>query len=253
MTVANIDDERGRRPVRRSVKMAESVAHEIVRRICANNLTEGSQLPSEAEMLEEFGVGRGSLREALRILEVHGLISMKSGRHGGPVVATVSTQDFGRMSALYFQVGGMTLQELIEARISLEPLLAGKAARHAAEEPKMCRELLAAAKSTRLDDDAAYLSTSTGFHTLVGRMAGNSILFLLTHSLGALFHERFTTMLFPPERRPQVASDHDAIAQAICHGEVQQAEAAMREHVERYTEYVAAQHPELLHEVVDWR
>ena len=253
MTVADIDDGTGRDPFRRSVKTAELVAHEIVRRICANDLTQGSQLPPEAEMLEEFGVGRGSLREALRILEVHGLISMKAGRRGGPVVATVSTHDFGRMSALYFQVGGMTLRELIEARVSLEPMLAGLAARRAAVEAKMCKELLAAAKSTELDDDDAYVRSSTGFHTLIGRMAGNSILFLVTHSLGALFHERFHTMLFPPDERQDVADDHIAIAQAILRGQVPESEATMREHVERYTEYVADRYPALLSEVVDWR
>ena len=64
-------------------------------------------------MIEEYGVGRAFVREALRILEVQGLISIKAGPGGGPVVAEVSTRDFGRMSTLYFQVGGMTFRELI--------------------------------------------------------------------------------------------------------------------------------------------
>ena len=66
-------------PIRRNEKIAEAVARDIVRRIAAGKLPPGAQLPSEAQMAVDYGVGRASLREALRILEIHGLISIKPG------------------------------------------------------------------------------------------------------------------------------------------------------------------------------
>ena len=81
---------------------------EIVRDVVTRKLQPGTLLSSEAQMLEDYGVGRGSLREALRILEVHGLITMKPGRNGGPMVIEVGSRDYGRMSSLFFHLGGVT-------------------------------------------------------------------------------------------------------------------------------------------------
>src|SRR5687767_1624471 len=61
---------------RRTVKASERVALEIVRAIVAQGLRTGDRLPLEAEMVEQYGVSRASLREALRLLEVQGLIRL---------------------------------------------------------------------------------------------------------------------------------------------------------------------------------
>ena len=69
---------------RRADKVSEVVARAIVHDIVSRGLEPGATLPSEAVMLARFQVGRASLREALRILEVHGLITIKPGPGGGP-------------------------------------------------------------------------------------------------------------------------------------------------------------------------
>jgi len=234
--------------------LAESVAHEIVRRIGAEGLDEGDQLPAEAEMLEEYGVGRASLREALRILEVQGLISIKAGPRGGPVVARVSTRDFGRMSALYFQVGGMTYRELMEARLIMEPVLARLAAERRDDHPEEIKELLAAAEQTDLGDDQHYLSSSADFHMLVAQLSGNSIIYLFSHSLEGIFHDRVAGgMLFPVDGRQEVVDAHKGVAAAIAKGHAQKAESLMRDHMLRYAKFVEERYPVLMDEVVDWQ
>lgn len=234
--------------------MAETVAHEIVRRIGAEGLTEGDQLPAEAEMLEEYDVGRASLREALRILEVQGLISIKAGPRGGPVVAKVSTKDFGRMSALYFQVGGMTYAELMEARLIMEPVLARLAAERREQHPEEVEALLEAAQQTDLGDDRHYLDSSADFHMMVAQLAGNSIIFLFSHSLEGILHDRVAGgMLFPVDARQEVVDAHRQVASAIAKGHAQKAESLMREHMERYAKFVAERYPVLIDEVVDWQ
>jgi DNA-binding FadR family transcriptional regulator len=239
------------RLLRRNAKVAESVAQDIVRQIAVGGLEPGAQLSSETKMLADYGVGRGSLREALRILEIHGLISIKPGPGGGPVVAGVSTEAFGRMATMYFQVGGMTFRELIEARLIIEPVMARLAAERA--DPEKIEELIKAGEATETDDDEAYLRTSANFHWIVGSMSGNSILNLFSHSLEDIFHERVTSMLFPSDRRKDVASAHAAIARAIAKGQPAKAEQLMRAHMEEYAAYVEQRHPALMDEVVDWR
>ena len=64
-------------PVRRRDKTSEVVARSIVRLAQQQGLTAGARLPSEAEMISAYRVGRGTLREALRILEVNGFITLK--------------------------------------------------------------------------------------------------------------------------------------------------------------------------------
>ena len=238
-------------PIRRNEKIAEAVARDIVRRIAAGKLPPGAQLPSEAQMAVDYGVGRASLREALRILEIHGLISIKPGPGGGPVVAGANTADFGRMATMYLHVGGMTFRELIEARLVMEPVMARLAADRA--DSAQIAKLLRAGAHTEIVDDVAYLRESAHFHLVLGTMSGNNILNLLSHSLEDIFHARVTGMLFPPERRGEVVQAHAGIAKAIAKRKPAKAERLMRAHMEEYAAYVRERHPALMDEVVDWR
>src|SRR5215208_4511482 len=75
--------------LRRSPKKAETVARDIVRDIVRQGRQPGDALASESEMLDEYGTSRESLREALRLLEVQGLVSIRRGPGGGPSVCSV--------------------------------------------------------------------------------------------------------------------------------------------------------------------
>jgi DNA-binding FadR family transcriptional regulator len=235
----------------RSSKVSENLARDIVRRIGEDRLVPGSQLPSEAQMLEEYDVGRSSLREALRILEVHGLITIKSGPQGGPIVQPIDPGDFGRMATLYFQVGRMTFRELIEARLVMEPVMARLAAER--RDPEEVERLLEASMNGNSSDDTIYLRRSADFHRLVAGMSGNAILNLFCLSLEDIFHDRVSGLLFPVSRRRDVVKAHRLIAEAIASGEAAEAERLMREHMMQYADYVAKRHPAILDEVVDWR
>ncbi|HJQ65972.1 MAG TPA: GntR family transcriptional regulator, partial [Gemmatimonadales bacterium] len=101
----------------RTDKLSERVARDILGDIVARRLEPGTTLAAEASMLERYGVGRSSLREALRILETHGLIKIKPGPGGGPVVAAVNSKDFGRMASLYFHAIGANFLDLLRARL----------------------------------------------------------------------------------------------------------------------------------------
>src|SRR5258706_16467421 len=99
--------------VGRGEKVASLVARRIVRTIVDEGLEPGAPLEPEALMLHRFGVSRASLREALRILETQGLITIKPGPGGGPSVAAVDSTNFARTSTLFFQVLRVRFREVV--------------------------------------------------------------------------------------------------------------------------------------------
>ena len=117
----------GQRPV---WKTSEVVAFAVVRYIVDHRLESGARLPLEAEMVEHYGVSRESLREALRLLEAQGIVSIRRGPNGGPVVGRAESGNLGRTMTLYFQLAGATYEELLRAWRMLEPLAAELAARN---------------------------------------------------------------------------------------------------------------------------
>ena len=99
--------------VYRPLKTAEAFARDLVHVIVSQGLTTGDKLPSEAVMLEEFGLSRESLREGLRLLEVQGLITIRRGPGGGPIVGHLDPASLGRTSTLYYHLAGGTYAELL--------------------------------------------------------------------------------------------------------------------------------------------
>jgi DNA-binding FadR family transcriptional regulator len=240
-------------PGRRGGKVSEVVARDIVHRIVRQNLAPGAALPAEGAMLRDYEVGRASLREALRLLEVHGLLSIRPGPRGGPVVSQLTSADFGRMATLYFQASGATFRELLEARLVMEPVMARLAAER--RDPQMLEELaesVAASERLATVDDLEYVRTSTDFHSVVSGMSGNKVLDLFGRAIKDVYTDRVTGTLFPQSARDRVRDEHIAIARAIRRGEAARAERLMREHMEEFALYVEKRHPGLMDEVVDW-
>jgi GntR family transcriptional regulator, transcriptional repressor for pyruvate dehydrogenase complex len=241
---------------RRTEKVSEVVAREIVHDIVRRDLQPGSMLPPESVMLRTYDIGRASLREALRILEVQGLITIKPGPGGGPVVAGVSSRDFGRMATLYFHVSRATFRELFEARLVMEPVMARLAAERIDEELKAeFKDVLEQMRSAiATQDSVAYGLSATAFHSVVAGVSGNGVLDLFGRALKDIYTDRVLGgVVFPESAREEVASDHEAIARAIMKGEASRAERLMREHMVEFMEYVFERTPGLKDEIIDWR
>src|SRR3982074_934120 len=109
---------------RRTRKTSERVALDIVHDIVAQGLQAGDRLPLAAAMVDQYDVSRASLREALRLLEVQGLIRLKPGPGGGPVVGSVEAANLARTATLYFHLGASTYGQLMETQVLFEPIAA---------------------------------------------------------------------------------------------------------------------------------
>src|ERR1700739_3358363 len=101
-------------------KAGEMVAAQLRRQIVTGELREGDALPSETELMEQFGISRPTLREAFRILESEHIIGIKRGARGGAHVLVPDTAAAGRYAGALLQYRGTTLADLYEARTHLE-------------------------------------------------------------------------------------------------------------------------------------
>lgn len=235
---------------RRGVKLAEQVAQEILNDITRKGLTKGDRLPSEQIMAQGYGISRSSLREALRILEVHGLITIKSGPGGGPEIAEVGSDDFARMATLFFQSTGVTFRQLLEARCILEPMIASMAAerRRAAD----VAALNANVQGARECKDIVSLNDfSHEFHATLSRMAGNQVLGFFVTSLHGIF-EIYSRDSYTARSVADIIDTHTRIATAVEHGDADEAASIMRKHMEGSAAHFRKQHPRLLDATVSW-
>jgi len=244
---------RPRREDRSTGKMSERIAREILQDIKRRRIAPGTTLPPESAMLERFGVGRASVREALRILEINGLITIKTGPGGGPVVAAPDSRDFGQMSTLHYQSHGATFRELLDSRVALEPMLAARAAgRDGTEAGERVRAALEYGRQFSLTDDLQYAHVHSDFHTALIDASGNPVLALMANSIKDIWTVRVTAVLFPHDQRPQIDKAHAEITRAIEKHEVRKAERLMREHMEHYQQYCELRYPARLDDTVDW-
>lgn len=236
----------------RGQKVAERVARQVVQDIIDRGLQPGDVLSSEAQMLNGYGVGRASLREALRVLEVNGFITMKPGPGGGPVVSRPTPKNFARMATLFFQFQGATFRELAHARLEVEPTLARMCATR--RDPKLIEELRHLDDAAKADHNSgAWVPATSEFHRVIAGGCGNRVLALFALGIHDIISDRVSTSIHPQSRRSSVLHEHDEITKALIAADGERAEATMREHMQAFINYLESQHPRMLDEVVDWR
>lgn len=238
----------------RAEKVPEIVAGRVLRTIVGDGMVAGDRLPSEASMLEQYGVGRASLREALRILETHGLIRIKPGPHGGPVVADVSARDYGRTTTMYLHRMRATFQELREARQVVEPMMA-----------RLAAERLTDATAQRLRDEIergweaidrpseVWSQASAGFHAVLAGATGNRVLDLYGSALISIERRHTGPAFVDPDGRRQTMEAHERIADAILDRDGARAEKLTLRHGTALGAIWREQHPNQLAEFIEWR
>lgn len=241
--------------VLRPLKAAEVVAREVVRTIRNERLMPGERLPTEAQMLELYGVSRESLREGLRLLEVQGMITLRRGPGGGPVVGSVDSANLGRMQALFFHLAGASYDELFTAWIFAESSLARLAAGNpdeALRRATMAPYLSGEVEEQEHADLELYMSGHEGFHGAVASLAGNRVFHLTFRSYGQLVAHHLATVGDVRTIHETLVDDHLRLAQAIHDGDPAKAAALMESHLGKVVEINRSEVGELLDGAVEW-
>ncbi|MGC0367356.1 GntR family transcriptional repressor for pyruvate dehydrogenase complex [Rhodococcus sp. 27YEA15] len=238
--------------VKRTIKTAERTALAIVEEIVKNDLREGDRLPREAQMIATYGVSRQSIKEALRILEVQGMVTLRPGPGGGVAVGASSARHLSRTLTLYLHFERTTYEDLIDAVVEMETLCSTLAARNSDKERKtvLLRPFL------DHDYPRAALEWSSGvpnLHQAIYQLAGNEVLQLLTHSVTSTMEEHVISTDFPVDLRTEMFREHRDIATAIIAGQPSKAARLTRKHFQDVADYYRAHWPDRLLENIEWR
>jgi DNA-binding FadR family transcriptional regulator len=228
------------------------LAQRIVGEISDQNLAPGTSLLPERDMLASYSVARGTLREALRFLEIQGVIAIKTGPGGGPVVCDADSRALASMIAMLLQLQHTPFRTIVEARLVIEPILAAKAAAHIDSDE--LEEIHASVQrmSEHLADGDYFLTENQRFHSLLAHAAGNQFFGLMIQSLSWITDGSALGVNYPIEQRESVTKEHRRIFHAVEAGDPEQAEAAMRVHMGDFARYLERFYSSVMDAPVRW-
>jgi DNA-binding FadR family transcriptional regulator len=213
-------------------KPHDVLANHLRESILRGEIAEGEGLPSERELVEQTGLSRGAVREALRTLSVEGLVQTRHGRFGGSIVMLPGHDSMATTINRFVQGRKLPLRSLQETRELLEPFLARLAAERRTEdnliEIRALHDELVAAK----ENFQEFASVNVRWHTAVAAASGNELLSTVLYSISQGVHtataaEEYDT----PETREQVIRIHGRINDAIAAKNPDLAEKSMRQHM----------------------
>jgi DNA-binding FadR family transcriptional regulator len=221
----------GRAPIRRR-RIHEEVTSRIQEMIAELGLRPGDQLPSERELMAEFGVGRSAVREAMLSLQQMGIINVSGGERARvvqPTARAMVAELSGVARLVLGQPGGV--EKFQDARTLLEIGLARYAAQRATEgDIAMLAELLEA--NRRADDHAIFLRTDVAFHYGIAAIARNDIFTALMEALVAWLTEQRLVSGRAPGAAEAAYAAHKRIFDAIAAHHPDAAARAMQDHLE---------------------
>ena len=220
-------------------KVFQNVVDQIQDAILQGRLKAGSKLPAERELKELFKTSRGTLREALRVLEQKGLITIKTGVKGGAVVEALSTNQVSESLDLLIRYQRVSLRDLAEFREGVEGIVAGLAVeRVKAKDIQYLKKLLADAK-TLLDEGAsgwdAFLMVDNQLHMMLAHIAGNPIYESVLQTIYDNIHRYFDQFL--PREEGLLRENYQdlcKIVEAVENGQAAQAHLLVQNHVYRF-------------------
>jgi len=212
--------------IRRS-KVYEEVAKQL-ERLILKKLQPGDKLPAERELAEMFGVSRSSIRDAIRSLELVGLVEPRQG--AGTVVREVSAESL--VNPLTIVLARQQVSELLDFRKMLEPPLAARAATHASVEDITEMEEILRRQDDKLRRRELAIEEDSEFHYNVAMASDNSVVLKVLDVLMDLLRDTRERSL-QVEGRPQKSlAGHRRILMAIKRRDPAGAEDAMRRHIQ---------------------
>jgi len=220
-------------------KAYQDVVEQIQEAIIAGTLQPGQQLPAERELKEQFGISRGTLREALRVLEQKGLIEIRTGVAGGSIIREVHSETLSENLGLLIRNRAVSLRDLAEFREGMEGGVAALAAKRAsAKDQAKLGELLATAESHLKEGRTgwdAFVRTDEQIHMALARMSGNQLFITVLESLYHNIHTYYENYLpWSEALLMENFGDLQAIVAAVSAGDAELAREHAQGHVRRF-------------------
>lgn len=226
----------------KQIRIFQDVVDQIQGAILDGRIQPGEKLPSERELKETFHISRGTLREALRVLEQKGLIEIRLGVRGGAIVKQASPAPMLETLSLMVRRKELPFESLQEFRSSVEADIASLAARRrTGEDLAHLAGILEAARyhlETAYDWDA-FIAADGKFHQALARIARNPLFSLVQRAVHENIHEYYEAYL--ARKRVILNENHRdlmALYNAVKAGNGDRAAALMRDHVVKFDRHM---------------
>jgi GntR family transcriptional regulator, transcriptional repressor for pyruvate dehydrogenase complex len=209
-------------------KVYQEVAKQLERRI-TEELKPGDLLPPERELVQMLGVSRGSVRDAIRSLELMGLLEPRQGV--GTVVCRPGANAANPLANALLDKRKM-VAELLDVRKMIEPPLAARAALHRSSDEISDMEDILARQEAKVRGGEVGIEEDSEFHYGIALASGNSVVLKVVDVLMDLLRETRERSLQVEGRQEKSLAGHRRILSALKQGDAAAAEAAMRRHLQ---------------------
>jgi DNA-binding FadR family transcriptional regulator len=222
-------------------KTSDVLAGELRRQILTGLIAPGTALPAERDLVNQTGLSRGSVREALRVLETEHLVTIRPGRHGGPVARQPGDESLAKYVSLFVHGRGITLHALMQTRVALEPALAALAASNRTEAE--LQGLIDVTKDVEqaFSDTPLFLSENVKWHCAVAAASHNELLRAFMVAISSMVYKATAIENFASDDvRAVVVEAHRRILDAIIAQDADAAQRRMARHLSAVTAAVQA-------------
>jgi GntR family transcriptional repressor for pyruvate dehydrogenase complex len=230
----------------KSDKVSQHIIDQIRNAIFDGRLKPGDKLPSERELIENFKVGKATLREALRSLEVLGFLEIRKGVLGGAFVTEVDMTKARDSFNNFLLFKNLSLKDLSEVRLLLEPYIAEKATLAITREDLHRLEKLIKDSEQAIKGDIAFESRKDEieFHRIIASVTGNPILMFILDFVENLLID--TKAILKPGREfsTKVLRAHKRIYNALLERNIKKVHQEMVRHIREVEKDLLAAHKE---------
>lgn len=233
----------------RPVQLADTIKEWVVE----HQLKAGDRLPGEAELIERYGRSKGTVREAMRILEAQGLVETRTGPGGGNFVAEVSPDRAHSLLANFFYFRDLSIKDIYQIRKLLEPEVAATLAGKLSEEQLAALEAVVAEypePAKTVEEERAQHVSSLQFHALLASYSDNALLAFAVRFMARMLTELTVwRRLYEPHNRAlwEAGRRHQLdLVKALRAGDAEKARRIMRDHMEGAEAQMQEQEAEVL-------
>ncbi|MEV1294236.1 FadR/GntR family transcriptional regulator [Pseudonocardia sp. NPDC049635] len=209
------------------------VADQLRRLIVRGEVRPGQRLPAEPELAAAFGVSRGTLREALRVVASQKLVTTRRGVQGGTFVSVPELGNLGDMLeanlGLLAAAEVVDVDSLVQVRAYIEVPTAGAVA--ASGTPEDMESLRRAIEAETVGTESGDVQAHRGFHLALLRAVENPLLEIISAPISSVLQSRMKRSVVPRERWEVVLAEHRAIYDAIREHRREDAERLMHDHL----------------------
>jgi GntR family transcriptional regulator, transcriptional repressor for pyruvate dehydrogenase complex len=220
-------------------KASDVLAERLRQQILDGDLTVGQLLPPERVLSERSGMSRTVVREALRILEIEGLLEIRPGRNGGSVVRVPDVGSFARSLEIFIRGRRVRFDDVLEARELVEPMSAQLAAARRTDADLELLEAATVAVEAAIEDVPTFLTANVNWHVTVAGLSHNELLAAFMQAMATAVRAATDVENFNSRATMEGAlRAHRRIVSAIAKGDGERAHASMRRHVMAYESMV---------------